>query len=109
VVSVWDCTEKNDYHGKMMYNLLCEHGDEANRTNEVVRQALHFFGNIEEASIDQSGQVIEIRIHRIEHRQRIRKIEVGTGCNGYEAKSQNSLRYVYGTSFCEVRLIFKPL
>jgi hypothetical protein len=93
----------------MMYNLLCEHGDEANGTNEVVRQALHFFGDIEEASIDQNGQIIEIRIHRIEHRQRIRKIEVGTGCNGYEAKSQNSLRYVDEGLPCEVPLICSSL
>ena len=79
----------------MMYNLVCEDFDTDDSVAGVVRQAFNFYSSVdyeEQSEQVQKQQLIEIRVHRIEHRQRIRNLEVGTGANDYTAKTQNSLR-----------------
>ena len=80
VITTWDCTEKHDYYGKMMYNLVCEGKDERYRDADVVRQALRFSSEVEDdAEPSKKKDVIEVRVYRIEHRQRIRSVDAGLG------------------------------
>ena len=60
-----------------MYNLIVRGEDERTGTAEVVRQALKFSNEVDE-KLEPSEQedVIEIRVHRIEHRQRVHQVEV---------------------------------
>lgn len=92
VVTSWDCTEKHDFHGKMMYNLLCQNNEVTN-SKEVARQAMMFSSELHE-DVDPSDQadVVEIRVHRIEHRQRIRQVEPGVGNFNNESKSDNRMK-----------------
>jgi hypothetical protein len=73
VITKWDCTEKHDFHGKMMYNLSSEGLGVLGGSNSVVRQALKF-GSLTngETSNNQTENVIEIRVHRILQRKRVR-------------------------------------
>jgi hypothetical protein len=77
LVTSWDCTEKHDYHGKMMYNLSVQtegfSGEEA-----FVRQALKFASDLEPEteSTTSDKNVAEIRVYRVEHRKRIRDIGI---------------------------------
>jgi hypothetical protein len=73
VITKWDCTEKHDYHGKMMYNLSNEALGISGRGSSVVRQALKFGSLINDETSDNNGEnVIEIRVHRILQRKRMR-------------------------------------
>jgi hypothetical protein len=75
VVTSWDCTEKHDYHGKMMYNLTYEGEDLNNGAGNIIRQALKFASEIvDDGQTTERKDVMEIRVHRIEHRKRIRDL-----------------------------------
>jgi hypothetical protein len=80
LVTSWDCTEKHDYHGKMMYNLSVQtegfSGEEA-----IVRQALKFTSDLdsENGSTISENNVAEVRVYRIEHRRRIRDLGTELG------------------------------
>ena len=88
----WDCTEKHDHHGKMMYNLICEGKNEDTGAAQLTREALKFSDVDPSAEPSEQQDVAEIRIHRIEHRQRAREVEVRLGRTEYKAKSENGLR-----------------
>jgi hypothetical protein len=91
-ITSWDCTEKHDYHGKMMYNLICENKSEETGEAQMVRQALKFSDVDPEAEPLEHEDVVELRVHRIEHRQRIRQIEVGFGQPQSPTRIENSVQ-----------------
>ena len=94
VITSWDCTEKHDYHGKMMYNLSCEanHPEFGGGIN-VARQALKFASEIEEeVEPNREKDIIEIRIHRIEHRQRIRDLNKEMSRINITSKPEDALQ-----------------
>ena len=76
----------------MMYNLVCENKKDESETVEMVRQALKFSEADPEAEPSKQQDVIEIRVHRIEHRQRLRQIEVGFGRAGLDPNLENSIQ-----------------
>lgn len=76
----------------MMYNLVCEHKDEQTGAAQMVRQALKFSEVDSDAEPAKHEDAIEVRIHRIEHRQRVREVEVGFGQPGLPAKIENSIQ-----------------
>lgn len=77
----------------MMYNLVCEDtGDEA-ASGQLVRQALQFSEARDPAAEPSKHEdVIEIRVHRIEHRQRLRQIAVGLGYTELTSKPENGIQ-----------------
>lgn len=90
----WDCTAKHGYHGKMMYNLLWEGYHDTGET-KVLRQAMHFPSEPDnEPRLHQFMDVIEIWVHRIEHRKRIRQVEQGLGQVSSGNKNEHGLRSV---------------
>ena len=92
-VTNWDCTAKHDYHGTMMYNLSVEGMDSRTGDSQIVRQAMHFAPDVDiEPQMHEDKNVIEIRVHRIEHRKRIRNMEVGLGQTDIGNKSDGGLR-----------------
>lgn len=94
-MTTWDCTEKHDYHGKAMYNIICDKMEEETGQPHMVRQALAFSGVTDEhAEPDSQADVAEIRVYRIEHRQRDRQLEAGAGSNMVVNKSKNNIQWV---------------
>ena len=92
-VTNWDCAAKHDYHGKMMYNLSLEDMDPKTGEAQVIRQAMHFAPEIEaEQQLHEGSDVIEVKVHRIEYRQRIRNMEVGLGQTQIGNMSHNGLQ-----------------
>ena len=96
VITSWDCTERHDYHGKMMYSLTGEdnHPDLGGGIN-IVRQALKFASNVED-NVQPNAQkdVIEIRVHRIEHRKRIRDLYQEMSKINTTSKPEDNLQWV---------------
>ena len=93
VVTAWDCTAKHGFHGKMMYNLVHEGADEVTGQAVVSRQALRFGDGLEErerGSLD--DDCIQINVHRIEHRKRIRELEQGLGLVDINNSNADGLR-----------------
>lgn len=75
VITSWDCTAKHGYHGKMMYNLAYEGTNEDTAVPVIKREALRFTSETgDNPSMNQTEDYVEIRVHRIEHRQ---KMEIG--------------------------------
>jgi hypothetical protein len=91
-ITSWDCTEKHDYHGKMMYNLVCEEKNEVTGEAQMVRQALKFSDVDAEAEPTEQQDVIVVGVHRIEHRQRVREIDVGFGQPDLRPKNENTIQ-----------------
>jgi hypothetical protein len=91
-ITSWDCTEKHDYHGKMMYNLVCESKDSISGDAQIVRQALKFSEVDAEADPAENQDVLEVRVHRIEHRQRVRQMNVGLGKSSTPHKVENGIQ-----------------
>lgn len=81
VITSFDCGSKHHYYGKMMYNLVVQGTHPITGVAQVVRQALHFTNHNEDCD-NEDEDVIEFRVHRIEHRQRIQELtEVGPTSN----------------------------
>ena len=77
-----------------MYNLTCNKGN--SDAPELVRQALAFSSATnEEVDPADNADVAEIRVYRIEHRQRIRQLEAGLGENAVVKKQFNGVQSVY--------------
>lgn len=80
VITSWDCTAKHGFHGKMMYNLVSEGFDPDTGRTVIQRQAIRFGDGLEDIeSGAQDEDVVQINVYRIEHRKRLREIEVGLG------------------------------
>ena len=93
VVTSWDCTEKHDYHGKMMYNLAVGGHDYETGTAQIVRQALKFGSEIEDHNdTTEIKDMIEVRVHRIEHRQRIRDLSKLENQANFQSKVEDNLQ-----------------
>ena len=78
----WDCTSKHGFHGKMMYTLVHEGQHPVTGKPAMRRQALKFGDELSHVEQDQSvfhDDCIQVNVHRIEHRQRIRDLEEGLG------------------------------
>lgn len=76
IVTSWDCTAQHGFHGKTVYNLALEGFDEDTGIPMIKRQALTFnAASSDEPSTNLMEDYIEIRVYRIEHRQRL---ELGT-------------------------------
>ena len=71
VVTSWDCTSKHGYHGNMTYNIRYVGNDNLTGIALVQRQVLKFTPAEPTKDVDPFDDCIEIRIHRIEHRQRM--------------------------------------
>ncbi len=69
-VTSWDCTAKHGYHGKMAYNLQYLGNDNITGLPLVKRQAFKFSPR-DRKNVGPFDDCIEVRVHRIEHRQRI--------------------------------------
>ncbi|OAP57489.1 hypothetical protein AYL99_08227 [Fonsecaea erecta] len=80
VVTSWDCTAKHGFHGKMMYNLVNE-GLDAETGHAVVRtEALRFGDGLEDCERGGAHEdMIQINVHRVEHKRRIWDLEAGLG------------------------------
>lgn len=66
----------------MMYTLVHEGHDAVTGKAAIRRQALKFGGELPRAEQDQRAfhdDCIQINVHRIEHRQRIKNLEEGLG------------------------------
>ncbi len=93
MVTAWDCTAKHDFHGKMMYNLVNEGTNPATGEAVVRRQALRFGDGLEEReSGDLDDDMIQINVHRIEHRRRIRELQQDLGPVDISSTSADGLR-----------------
>ncbi|EXJ85571.1 hypothetical protein A1O1_05936 [Capronia coronata CBS 617.96] len=110
VVTAWDCTAKHGFHGKMMYNLVVDGdgGDPAAGELGVRRLALRFGdGVVGQAGHDVSKtgkgvdrhtrdgwqeDVIQINVHRIEHRRRVRDLQPGLGFVDVNGNQGDGLR-----------------
>ncbi|KIW35095.1 uncharacterized protein PV07_01815 [Cladophialophora immunda] len=80
VVTSWDCTAKHGFHGKMMYNLVSEGVDPDTGQAIVKTQALRFGDGLEDRERGGGDEdMIQINVHRIEHKRRIRDLEPGLG------------------------------
>lgn len=71
-ITSWDCTSKHGYHGKATY--LLSHSLDTFGEQQLQRSGFRFTNQEEENDrrTRVSNDCIEIRIHRIEHRQRIK-------------------------------------
>ena len=96
VITSFDCGSKHNYHGKMMYNLVAQGIDETTGEAQIVRQALHFSSDNNPES-DEHGDVIEFRVHRIEHRKRIRELKDGVGAVDAGLSDSDKLKYATPT------------
>lgn len=75
-----------------MYNLVCENINPETGEAQMVRQALKFSDVDPEANPAEHQDVLEVRVHRIEHRQRVRQIDVGFGQPILPPKVDNSIQ-----------------
>lgn len=71
VLTSWDCTAKSGYHGKAMYILTYDGRECFSGTNLIRRHILCFDNSGNSVGNDQQDDIIEVRIHRIEHRKRL--------------------------------------
>ncbi|RMZ80066.1 hypothetical protein DV737_g3136, partial [Chaetothyriales sp. CBS 132003] len=78
VITSFGCGPENSYQGKMMYNLVAQGRDTLLGGIPIVRQAL-FFSNTVQHGHGRKEDVIEARIHRVQHRKRIRQPQDGQG------------------------------
>ncbi|KPI36749.1 uncharacterized protein AB675_11828 [Cyphellophora attinorum] len=93
LMTSWDCVEKHEYCGKTMYNIICDDKHDIRGAPHMIRQAASFNSAFDgEADPDEKTDVVEIRVYRIEHRQRIRDFDIGTGENAVGRKSTNNIR-----------------
>ena len=94
VTTSWDCTAKHGFHGKMMYNLVCE-GVDSVFDGTVKRQALRFGDGLERnARGGPDEDLIQINVHRIEHKKHIRELETGLGKVDIRCAKADGLRSV---------------
>lgn len=94
VITSWDCTEKHDYHGKMMYNLSSEdnHPQLGGGVN-ILRQALKFASDVaDDVQPNAQKDVVEVRVHRIEHRKRVRDLCQEMSKIDFSSKPENNLQ-----------------
>ncbi|EXJ92497.1 hypothetical protein A1O3_01049 [Capronia epimyces CBS 606.96] len=92
-ITAWDCTAKHGFHGKMMYNLVPGGVDPMTGETGVRRQALKFgAGSEERAGGGLQGDLIQINVHRIEHRKRIRDLQHGLGSVDINSNNAVGLR-----------------
>ena len=70
VVTSWDCTAKHGYRGKTVYNIKYIGNDNFTGMPLVKRQAFRFSPTVSNET-SPFDDCIEIRVHRVEHRQRV--------------------------------------
>ncbi|EXJ70179.1 uncharacterized protein A1O5_06247 [Cladophialophora psammophila CBS 110553] len=95
-ITSWDCTFKHGFHGKMMYNLVSEGVDPDTGDAVVKRQALRFGDGLDDR--ERGGQdedLIQINVHRIEHKKRVRDLEPGLGQADAASANADGLRRVH--------------
>lgn len=81
-VTAWDCTAKHGFHGKMMYTLVYEGQNVLTGGSAIRRQVLKFGDDLIHSEQDQAtlqDDCLQIKVYRIEHRQRVRDLEEGLG------------------------------
>jgi hypothetical protein len=71
VVTSWDCTAKHGYRGKTTYNIQYIGNDNSTGMPLIRRQAFKFSSPDHKDDVGPFDDCIEIRVHRIEHRQRV--------------------------------------
>ncbi|KIW78201.1 hypothetical protein Z517_08034 [Fonsecaea pedrosoi CBS 271.37] len=92
VVTSWDCTAKHGFHGKMMYNLISEGLDPDSGRAVLKTQALRFGGLEDGERGGHDEDIVQINVHRIEHRKRVRDLEPGLGETGSVSDNADGLR-----------------
>ncbi|KAK5198730.1 hypothetical protein LTR47_002289 [Exophiala xenobiotica] len=97
-ITAWDCTARHGFHGKMMYNLLNEGPDPVTGEGLVRRQALRFGDGIENRDRELDDDLIQINVYRIEHRKRIRDLQLGLGAVAINTTSAEGLRSTSSTA-----------
>ena len=97
VVTSFDCGSKHNYNGKMMYNLVAQGRDDMTGEMKIVRQAVHFSSEPENGKSGSQEDVIEFRVHRIEHRKRIRELKEGVGAVEVGLGQSDKLQYAVHT------------
>ena len=70
IVTNWDCTSEHEYKGKVGYNIEYVGKDLSNGLPLVKRRAFKFAHKARE-SIGPLDDYLELRIYRVEHRQRV--------------------------------------
>lgn len=70
LITSWDCTAKHGYQGQTTYNIQYIGNDNFTGMPLFKRQAFRFSPSVRQ-NIGPFDDCIEIRVHRIEHRQRI--------------------------------------
>ncbi|RMZ92241.1 hypothetical protein DV736_g524, partial [Chaetothyriales sp. CBS 134916] len=95
VITSFGCGRENSYRGKMMYNLIAQGQDSLLGGIPIVRQALFFCSEIEDRP-GRKEDIIEVRIHRVEHRKRIRQLQDGEGGASTQWCPQETLQLVDG-------------
>ncbi|KIV89333.1 hypothetical protein PV10_08908 [Exophiala mesophila] len=77
-VTAWDCTEKQGYHGKMMYTLVYE-GQHLVTGQDIIRSRYLKFGDELDHPYQEDKSFkedcVQINVHRIEHRQRVKGLQ----------------------------------
>ncbi|KAJ4511736.1 hypothetical protein HRR83_004225 [Exophiala dermatitidis] len=95
-VAAWDCTARHGFHGKMMYNLVVENDGTLVEDGGVgVRRQSLRFGN-GRAGSGSEQDIIEVNVHRIEHRRRVRNLPPGLGAVEVGGNHTEGLRLADG-------------
>ncbi|KAL2418112.1 hypothetical protein ABEF95_001036 [Exophiala dermatitidis] len=95
-VAAWDCTARHGFHGKMMYNLVVENdGTSAEDGGVGVRRQSLRFGNGRGGSGSEQD-IIQVNVHRIEHRRRVRNLPPGLGAVELGGNRTEGLRLADG-------------
>ncbi|KAK5950519.1 hypothetical protein OHC33_008462 [Knufia fluminis] len=91
-VTTWDCTAKHTYHGKVAYSLhVVKSGHYGGRA--VVQNSLMFSVPEGRQSPATRDDCIEIRVHRIQKRRRIRQLALDTPIPKHlQERSQRAVR-----------------
>ncbi|KAK5046841.1 hypothetical protein LTR84_007195 [Exophiala bonariae] len=98
-VTSWDCTAKHGFHGKMMHTLVNEGLDAMSGHAAVRRQALKFGDDLPRSELGQTVMLddcLQVNVHRIEHRQRIRDLEEAIGSVTVESVRPDGIRLSNG-------------
>lgn len=94
-ITAWDCTAKHGFHGKMMHTLVHEGQDIMTGNAAIRRQALKFGDDLLHSEQDQPvplDDCLQVNVHRIEHRQRIKQPEEGVGRVHVESVRPDGIR-----------------
>lgn len=90
---IQDCTAKHEYQGKTVY-LLQTVRSSINNQLSVLQKSMAFGSTDRSKSPDARNDCVEIRVHRIEHRRRIRELPLDIP-SPKQPRGQDTLRYFH--------------